>query len=218
VSEYPAQNIVDESVKTFWLAGKNDSSQLVEIDLVTPGTVHAIQVNYHDHQTGLYGRIPGPYHKYSIDGSTDGKNWVTLVDRKSGFKDVPNDYVELGIPQTVRYIRYHNIHVPTPNLAISGIRVFGVGQGKAPVAVKNFKVARKSDRRDALISWEKQANAQGYNVLWGIASDKLYNSWMVYDHSELLLKSLTTDQSYYFTIEAFNENGISSRTKVVKVE
>src|SRR5688572_25696581 len=117
VNEYPAQNIVDESVKTFWLAGKNDSNQVVEIDLLTPGKVHAIQVNYHDHKAGMYGKIPGLYHSYTIEGSVDGKTWSLLVDRKNSFKDVPNDYVEIGVPQTVRYIRYRNIHVPTPHLA-----------------------------------------------------------------------------------------------------
>jgi hypothetical protein len=140
-----------------------------------------------------------------------------MIDRKSSFKDVPNDYVELGTPQTVRYIRYKNIHVPTPNLSISDLRVFGVGQGKLPATVKKFTVNRKADRRDAMITWEQQPNCQGYNILWGIAPDKLYNSWMVYGKNSLDLKSLTVDQSYYFSIEAFNENGISARTKVVKV-
>jgi hypothetical protein len=48
------------------------------------------------------------------------------VDRKNNFKDVPNDYAELGTPQTVRYIRYQNIHVPTRNLSISDLRIFGI--------------------------------------------------------------------------------------------
>ena len=108
--------------------------------------------------------------------------------------------------------------MPTPNLAISGLRVFGVGQGKAPARVKNFKVNRQQDRRDAMITWDKQANAQAYNVLWGIAPDKLYSSWMVYDDNKLDLKSLGVDQGYYFAIEAFNENGVSERTKPVKVD
>ncbi len=218
VGEFTAKNIVDESVKTFWLAEKNDASQVVEIDLLAAAKVHAIQVNYHDHKSGLYGKLPGLYHQYFIEGSVDGKNWMTLVDRKNSFKDVPNDYVELGIPQTVRYIRYSNIHVPTPNLAIAGIRVFGVGQGKAPAAVKQFKVARKPDRRDALLSWDKQTGVQGYNILWGIAPDKLYNSWMVYDAGSLDLKSLAADQVYHFSIEAFNENGISPKATVIKAE
>ena len=180
--------------------------------------VHAIQVNYHDYNSDMYGRIPGLYHRYFIEGSVDGKNWETLVDRKNSFKDVPNDYVELGTPRTVRYIRYKNIHVPTPNLSISGIRVFGKGTGKLPAEVRNFKVSRKRDRRDAAISWEKQEGVQGYNVLWGIAPDKLYNSWMVYNNNSLDLKSLATDQEYYFSIEAFNENGVSGRTKAIAVK
>ncbi|UVV76115.1 fibronectin type III domain-containing protein [Bacteroides fragilis] len=60
--------------------------------------------------------------------------------------------------------------------------------------------------------------AQGYNVLWGVAPDKLYSSWMVYGSNELEMKSLTIDQDYYFAVEAFNENGVSlpSETKYVE--
>jgi hypothetical protein len=211
-------HITDESVKTFWLAEKNDANQWLEIDLQQPARVHAVQVNYHDHKSNMYGRIPGLHHRYVIEGSLDGNNWVVLSDRRHSFRDVPNDYVEVGTPQPVRYIRYKNLHVPTPNLAISGLRVFGLGQGKPPSRLKTFNVQRKSDRRDAVITWEKSNNAQGYNVLWGIAPDKLYSSWMVYDNNSLELKSLTTDQSYFFAVEAFNENGISERTKPVRVD
>ncbi|WP_266204693.1 family 43 glycosylhydrolase [Pontibacter kalidii] len=218
LENFKPENMLDESTKTFWVAEQNNDQQWVQIDLEKPGKVYAVQVNYHDYKSNLYGKVPGLYHRYVVEGSTDGKNWQTLVDRSDNYRDVPNDYVELGTPQTVRYIRYRNIHAPTPNLSISGLRVFGVGEGKAPARVKNFKVNRKQDRRDAMITWDKQANAQGYNVLWGIAPDKLYSSWMVYDDNKLDLKSLGVDQGYYFAIEAFNENGVSQRTKAVKVE
>ena len=211
-------NITDENVKTFWLAPGNNDKQWLEIDLISSSGVHAIQVNYHDHQSDMYGRIAGLYHRYRIEGSSDGINWEVLVDRSNSYRDVPNDYVELAEPKVVRYIRYSNIHVPTPHLAISGIRVFGKGQGKAPAAVKNFRAERLRDRRDALLTWEKQENSQGYTIRWGIAPDKLYNSWMVYDDQSLLLKSLTADQSYWLTIEAFNENGISERSKSFKID
>ncbi|MEJ7681089.1 MAG: family 43 glycosylhydrolase [Segetibacter sp.] len=215
LDKYSPENLTDENVKTFWVAQKNDDKQWLEIDLQKPGKVYAVQVNYHDYKSDLYGRVPNLYHKYIIEGSVDGQTWTTLIDRSSSFKDVPNDYVELGTPANVRYVRYKNIHVPMTNLSISDFRVFGIGQGKAPSIVKNFAVNRKADRRDAIITWNAQPNCQGYNILWGIAPDKLYNSWMVYDQNSLLLKSLTTDQSYYFAIEAFNENGVSARTKVV---
>lgn len=212
------EHLVDENVKTFWLAEKPDDKQWVTIDLVRPSKVFAIQVNYHDHESNMFGRIPGLYHRYLIEGSTDGNTWSTLVDRSNNFRDVPNDYVELAAPATVRYVRYKNIHVPTPALAISGLRVFGIGQGKVPAKVKNFIVERKTDRRDAVLKWQALGDCQGYHVYWGIAPDKLYNSWMVYGENSLLLKSLSVDQPYYFAIEAFNENGISERSKPFRVD
>lgn len=212
------EKLADENVKSFWIAAKNDDQQWVEIDLLKPAKVYAIQVNYNDYQSDLYGRVPGLYHRYVIEGSNDRKNWITLVDRENSYEDVPNDYVELDNPENVRYVRYNHIHAPTPYLSISDLRVFGIGTGKTPGKVKGLTVNRRTDQRDAKITWEKQQNCQGYNVLWGIAPDKLYNSWMVYDDNVLELKSLTVDQTYYFSIEAFNENGISARTKVVKVQ
>lgn len=214
---FKAENVTRETAKTFWVAAQNDDQQWLEIDLEEEADVYAVQVNYHDYQSNLFGRLPGLYHRYRIEGSADGKTWRTLVDRSDNYQDVPNDYVELKRPENVRFIRYHNIHVPTPNLSISGLRIFGKGKGRKPVAVKNFTVERKADRRDALIRWEKQEKAQGYNVLWGIAPDKLYSSWMVYGDNELDMKSLTVNQSYYFAIEAFNENGVSDRTKPQRI-
>lgn len=182
------------------------------------GVVHAIQVNYNDYLSDLYGKPEGLYHRYVVEGSEDGQEWRILVDRRHSFKDVPNDYVELGNPARVRYVRYRNIHVPTPNLSISGLRVFGIGEGKKPALVKSFAVERQADRRDVRLGWAGQENVQGYNVRWGIAPDKLYSSWMVYGLNELEIKGLNVGQSYFFTVEAFNENGISERTAVKKAE
>ena len=217
LNEYMPLNVADENVKTFWVAQKNDDKQWLEIDLQKPGKVYAVQINYNDYKSDLYGRLPNLYHRYIVEGSVDRQNWTTLIDRSSSFRDVPNDYVELSAPETVRYIRYKNIHIPMTNLSISDFRVFGIGQGKVPAVVKDFSVVRQKDSRDALITWKAQADCQGYNILWGIAPDKLYSSWLVYDKNQLLLKSLTTDQHYYFSIEAFNENGVSARTKVMPV-
>ncbi|MBY2900320.1 1,4-beta-xylanase [Bacteroides fragilis] len=210
--------LTDELTKTFWLAEANDERQWVMIDLENPARVCAVQVNYHDYRSDMYGRIPGLRHLYVIEGSTDGETWNTLVDRKSSYKDTPNDYVELETPATVRYVRYRNIDVPTPNLAISELRVFGLGSGKAPRCPGKLTLDRHADRRDITIRWEPVKGAQGYNVLWGIAPDKLYSSWMVYDGTELLMKSLTTDQDYYFAVEAFNENGVSLPSEPQYVE
>lgn len=218
VGDYAAAGLTDELTKTFWLAEKNDDSQWVVIDLQNPASVCAVQVNYHDYKTGMYGRYPNLRHCYQIEGSVDGKDWKVLIDKSNSYKDTPNDYTELEFPEKVRYVRYKNIEVPTPSLAISEIRVFGLGEGKAPQKVKKLNLERQADRRDIAISWTPVKGAQGYNVLWGIAPDKLYSSWMVYDANELFMKSLTVDQDYYFSIEAFNENGVSERTEVQHVK
>ncbi len=207
LADYSAENLTDENVKTFWVAAKNDSSQWVEIDLQN-----------NDYQSDLYGRVSDMHQRYFIEGSEDGKKWTVLVDRSKSFKDVPNDYVELAHPQNVRYIRYQNIQVPTPHLSISDIRIFGKGRGKVPTEVKQFQVKRHADSRNATITWNTQSDSQGYNVLWGIAPDKLYSSWLVYDKAVLEMRNLDRGRTYYFSIEAFNENGVSKRTKVVEVK
>jgi len=218
LEKFIPSNLVDENIKSFWVAQENNDGQWIEIDLGSPGTVKAIQVNFNDYKSDMYGRIPGLYHQYTISGSLDGKAWKVIVDRSKNLRDVPNDYVELPEPQKWKYIRYNNLHVPTPHLSISDLRIFGTGDGKPPKTIKKFSVARKTDKRDVLITWSPQKNSTGYNVLWGIAPDKLYSSWMVYGENNLEIKSLNTDQTYYFAIEAFNENGVSERSKLVVVE
>ena len=216
--EHGPELLTDEKVKTFWVADKNNDRQWITIDLQNPATVHAIQINYFDYKSNLYGKIDGLRHRYLIETSADGKNWEIAIDKRKSYTDTPNDYVELPFAVKTRFIRYKNIEVPTLNLAISDIRVFGLGEGKKPEKVTGFNVERKTDRRDALITWKPVKNAQGYNIRWGIAPDKLYSSWLIYGENELLLKALTTDQQYWFAIEAFNENGISALSELKQIK
>lgn len=216
--DFHKEALTDEVAKTSWLAAHNDDQQWVKIDLQSTSDMYAIQINFADYKSDMYGRIEGLRHRYQIEGSLDGTKWFTIIDKHDSYKDTPNDYIELPAPVRTRFVRYKNIEVPTPHLAISEIRVFGKGMGNKPASVKNLLLERQLDRRDIAIRWDKQVHAQGYNILWGIAPDKLYSSWMVYGDNELVLKSLNTAQSYYFAIEAFNENGVSERSKIHKVE
>ncbi|CAM3643142.1 family 43 glycosylhydrolase [Mucilaginibacter galii] len=211
-AEFSADKALDENVKTFWIASQNDDKQWLQVDMQKPATVYAVQINYSDYKADLYGRVPGLHHRYSVEGSLDGKTWTTLVDKKDSFTDNPNDYVALETAATVRYIRYNNVKVPTDHLAISGFRVFGKAAGSLPGTPANFQVTRDTDRRDATLRWKAVKGSQGYNIKWGIAPGKLYSSWLVYDKNTLELKSLNIDQTYYFTVEAFNENGVSRPT------
>jgi hypothetical protein len=110
------------------------------------------------------------------------------------------------------------VEVPGNNLALSEIRVFGKGLGKKPAKIKGFEVSREEDRRDASFTWNPVKGAQGYNIRWGIAPDKLYQSWLIYDENEHFMRNLDRDTEYYFSVESFNENGISERSEIIRVK
>ncbi|WP_075602284.1 family 43 glycosylhydrolase [Saccharicrinis aurantiacus] len=210
--------LTDENPKSYWVAEANDDKQWIEIEMQNVGMIYALQLNFHDHEAGIYTRVEGLRHRYTIEASLDGTNWETIVDKSKSYKDTPNAYLPLSVPVKAKYVRYNNIEVPGNNFAMSEVRVFGLGEGKIPSSVKNFKISREADPRDAVMSWDAVKGAQGYNIRWGIAPDKLYHSWLVYDVNEHKVPSLDKGTDYYFTIEAFNENGISKSTKPVLVK
>ena len=142
-----------------------------------------------------------------------------MIDKSKNQTDIPHEYIELDESIQTRFLKLENIHMPTGKFAISGFRVFGKGEGVPPDSVEDFIVLRtEKDKRSAWIRWKQVDDATGYNILMGTSPDKLYNSIMVLDANEYWLKTMDKEQPYYFTIEAFNENGVSSRKKVVKVE
>lgn len=216
--EINAEVLTDENPKSFWVAEANDNQQWVKIEMLQPGNVYAFQLNFHDHESGIYTRVEGLHHRFILEVSEDGEKWETAVDRSNSYKDSPNAYIVLNQPVKARFVRYKNIEVPGNNLAMSEIRVFGLGLGKKPAEVKDFKVNRQSDRRDAAFSWKPVKGAQGYNIRWGIAPDKMYQSWQLYDVSEHFMRCLDRDTPYYFSIEAFNENGISEKSEPIKID
>jgi hypothetical protein len=134
-------------------------------------------------------------------------------------RDRPNAYIELPGPVRARFIRYEHGYVAAAHLAISDIRVFGTGTGRAPSTPSDLSVRRDADGRNAFVSWKRMAAAVGYNVLWGIAPDKLYQTYQVFADAPnpLEIRALTLDQDYFFAIEAFNENGVSAASRVVRL-
>jgi hypothetical protein len=109
--------------------------------------------------------------------------------------------------------------MPTGKFAISGFRVFGNGQGQKPQAVKELIILRTpKDKRSAWIKWSPVDNAFGYNIYLGTEPGKLYNCIMVYDANEYWLKTMDKEKTYYFSIEAINENGVSPRSRILKAE
>lgn len=226
LSGYPANNAVDESIKTYWSAATDGKGEWIQTDLGNLSTVNAIQVNYADQDvsfpqamdTIFLGKTLGLYHRYKLYYSVDGKKWSVLADKSSNTTDVPHDYVELSAPVQARYIKLENIKMPAGRFAISGLRVFGNGNGEKPGPVKSFFVLRtEKDKRSGWIRWSPVSNAFAYNVYFGTAPGKLYNCIMVHDVNEYWFKSMDREKTYYFSIEAINENGVSERSEVIEV-
>ena len=216
--DFKPQNIVDENCKTYWLAQNNDAQEWICIDLEDESDVYALQINYFDHDTQFYNKVDGLRQRYVIEGSLDGREWFVLEDRSSSDKDAPNAYIQLEEPKAARYVRYRNVSISSPYLAISDIRVFGKGRGEVPAQVQGLTAARYDGDKSVDLKWDAVPGAQGYNVRWGISEDKLYSSWLLYDDNELTLRCLVKGQEYYIQVEAFNANGISQVSETIRLQ
>jgi xylan 1,4-beta-xylosidase len=203
--------VTDENPRTFWLAATNHAGESLTIDLANVCDVRAVQVNFTDYKSGLFGSGPEVYTQFKLLGSVDGTSWATLADLSGERRDRPNAYLELKEPAKIRYVRYEHIHVGAPNLAVSDMRVFGKGVGESPATPPKLEARRDADARNAFIAWEEVAGAVGYNIRWGIAPDKLYSTYQVWadQRPRLELRALTVGQKYFVAIESFNEVGVS---------
>ena len=220
-------NAVNETCRDWWSAGSDKPGEWLCVDLGAESDVRAIQVNMADEKLVVdfpadsYGddrktrRIetrPQLSH-YRVETSLDGETWTL---REDVARECSNGYYAYADGIRARYIRVMGGALPYgQTLRISGLRVFGNGAGARPAAAKAAAV--RVDALDGKISWQHLDNAQGCNVRYGTAPDKLYHSWLVYDADEVTLSTLMAGQDYYVRVDSFNENGITEGD-VVKME
>jgi xylan 1,4-beta-xylosidase len=189
------------------------------MDLKTNADVNAVQINYAENQTQIFGRSDSIYHQYLLQYSSDGKDWKTLTDKTKNKTDVPHDYIELAVPIKARYIKMTSYKVPDGTFAIAGLRVFGNANGATPQQVKNLNIQRsKTDPCIVNLKWDKSKDAIGYNIRFGTSGNKLYLNYQVFDSDSLTIRSLNSKRSYYFTIDAFNESGVTKASGIVEVK
>jgi hypothetical protein len=218
---FVAANVTDENPRSFWLAGSNHPGEWLTIDLGRSCEVRALQVNFADYKSGLYSNGPSVYTQFKLHASPDGTNWSVVADLTTEKRDRPNAYLELTQPARARYLKYEHVYVAAPNLAVSDIRVFGNGGGALPGTPANLQVHRDvNDPRNAFITWDDVPGVVGYNILWGVRDDKLYETYQVWadQRTALELRALTLSQGYSFAIEAFNESGVSKPSAVVRIQ
>ncbi len=223
LGSYQPNFAVDEDIKTYWSAKTADPGEWFLTDLGEVSDVKAIQINYADQDAEFMGKTLKKNHQYQIFASRDGKKWEQVIDKSKNTRDVPHDYIELEKAVKARYIKMVNLKMPTGKFALSGFRVFGTGPGKAPRAVEDFVPLRADpkkygERRSAWLKWKQNPDADGYVIYFGKDPEKLYGSIMVYGKNDYFFTGMDRTEVYYFRIEAFNSNGISAPSEIMRCE
>lgn len=222
----PPELAVDENIRTCWAADQQDASPWYQIDLGDAKSVQAVQVNFADHKISMLPLDKKKAHKetvgyrviqttsqeisYLLEGSADGKVWEILKDTRGARTDFTHDFLVFDEFKMLRYLRLSCIKQAMGGIAaISGLRVFGQGNGEPPQQVNVVQISRASDGRNIYLSWPAADGAQGYNIRYGIAEDKMYNSWQIWGQTTLDLSMVNAGQSYCIAVDSYNENGLT---------
>lgn len=209
------KNALDENFLTCWAAESGSPGEYFMVDLGAEACLRAIQVNW-DHigaapvaasRRTAPAPLPDHYQCYTVEVSSDGQDWHTVIDKSDNRQEFRHDYTELpdgGV--TARYVRVNNVACYDDALfSIKDLRIFGTTSSMSRTKVEDVMVVRNpEDRREADLLWNPVPGADGYIVRYGIEPDKLYNSYIVYDRNTLYLHSLNTAPEYWFEVEAFD--------------
>lgn len=216
--EYPACCAVNENSRSWWSAETGDKGEFLSVDLGEECDIYAIQINFADHESALYGRNDSTFYQYYLEESKDGKKWNVFIDKSFNTEDASHDYLQLTTPIKSRYIRITNVYYPSGKFSISGFRIFGKADKPAPQKADLFRIVRdEKDRRDVTLKWKKVKEAVGYNIRYGTSPDKLYHNYIIYGDTEITIRSLQTEQPYYFAIDSFNEGGVTHNNEVKEI-
>ena len=108
---HEARYAVDHQIRTWWESGETQLPQWLQVDLEQEFEVHAARILFAD--CGLdypQGVVPGPY-RYRLEGSGDGKNWVTLCDQ-SGNTEERHIAYDTWPAKPARHVRLQVLDVP----------------------------------------------------------------------------------------------------------
>ena len=212
----------DENVRTWWQAASKGADEWLCLDLGESMDVRAIQINFADDKIDI--PVPGELHtgntpryiddspmftRWLLEGSEDGITYEVIEDKRNALTDLSHDLVVLPEGKRLRYLKIRHMEVPYGQRpCLSGLRVFGRGNGAAP------SQASFTAKRTGELEFEVEMHADhaaGYNVLWGSSREKLYHSAMFFE-KKLKIGALVKGQSYTVRVDTFNENGITEGT------
>ncbi len=217
-----AEKITDESIRTWWRA-ETGHDEWAQVDLGRVMDVRAVQINFADQ--GIDEKIPeGADHleaqeirdidrekrvtRWLLEGSADGKDYFIVADKRQAETNLGNDFIVEQAGWLVRYLRLTVKEMPfRQQVAVSGLRVFGLGHGALPQAASRVQAVRVNDL-DMEVRWLPD-DAVGHNILWGYAPDKLYHSYMVLGRDRQRIGALIQGQPVWVRVDSFNESGIT---------
>ena len=81
----------------------------------------------------------------------------------------------------------------------------------------NNENINSTDPRRVKLKWKDVANADGYLIRFGVASDKLYNHYQILDKkvTEYEITTLTVGTKYYYAIDSYNVNGVTKGSNML---
>lgn len=217
----------EENVQSWWRADSNSRDEWLCVDLGQTFDVHAVQINFADDKLDIPcpGEMrPGTQPRYideavrntqwKLEGSTDGKNWFLIEDKSKAETDLSHDLVVREAGFAARYLRLSEMTLPfEQNPCVSGLRVFGLGNGEKPTAPL-FTAVRTGDL-DMTVQIKAQPETLGYNILFGSSPTKLYHSVMVFAAGPHRIGALIKGRKYYVRVDAFNESGIAKGSAAI---
>jgi hypothetical protein len=209
---------IDEEINTWWSASTGKKGEWFSVDLLDTCDIEAIQINFSE-QDLKNNKTDKAYMQYMVESSLDGKKWKPVIDKRNNKRDIPHDFVVLTKSIKASYIRIVNHYMPYGGLfALRGFRVFGKSKGEL-LPPPEFEVARdKTDPRQAIVYWNKVQDADGYIVRFGTEPGQLFHSYQVYDTNFCVVRSLDRGVDYYFTVDVFNGNGLSTGKTIVSAQ
>ena len=203
---------VDERVETWWSAETGKPGEWFRVDLQKKTEVRAIQVNFADQDFNIQAPHNLIFYRYIIEASDDGVKWKTIIDKSKNTKDAVHELIVLNKPIKTRYLRITNSEELPGKFSLYDFRVFGKGSGELPKEVTGIQAVRDTqDPRKYHLTWARQKEATGY-IVHVFLENGLYVTSVMAPDNELKGGFFNRDSHYLFSVDAFNENGITKGT------
>lgn len=209
------ESAVDESIRTFWSAS-GSAGEWIEVDLGGPAVIRSVQLGFAD--AGDVEKLASPSsRRYRVELRTGPDTWVTALEEESSC-ETEQPYRTLERSVAADRLRVTCLSQPRgTRFALREVRAFGRMDKPVPACPTGLSVVRSaSDRRRAKVSWSPSAGATGYVLRYGPGPDKLHLSRLVRGATEVEIRSLDAGQDYHWTLNAFNEAGVSLASPVVE--